>query len=379
MKNKRAITLISILAFGFLLRLVLTAKWANRYISFDKQKDINSTITQKIYVANEWESKLSVIDTSTDTLMESIDLSEHYYGKILSFSAHNVQVGPKWTVVVATANIAEEGEEWHMSEKVNNDELIMIDPLTDKIVGRILLDKWAHLAHVVVNFDDTIAYVISQEMWKVYIVDLIAKEVKETLTLPDWSMPHGERLSPDGKTLYVALIGERWIAKINTSDFTIEIIPLNWKVMQVAVTPNNKYVFASLYNTKSVARYDISTKKIEIINLPDWALWPVQLYPSPDSSFIYVADQWFYFDEPVSNNIYKIDANTLTLIENYTWGKAPHGVVVSPNGEKTYVTNLLSDDITVINNNENRVVNTIKADKMPNGISIRTRWIWWTP
>lgn len=379
MKNKWAITVIAILAFGFLLWFVLTIKWANRYTSFGKQGGNNSSIVQKVYIANEWESTVSVVDAANNTVVKTIDLSEQYYGKLLSFSAHNVQVWPKWTVVVVTANISEDEGEWHSAKDVNKDEVIIIDPITDAIAWRISLDKWAHLAHVVVTSDDTIAYAISQDKWKVYIIDLLTKKVKDTIMLPEWSQPHWMRLSPDGKNLYVALIGERWIAKIDTSTLWVKTIPLNWKVIQVAVTPDNKYVFASLYNTKSVARYDVSTEEIAVINLPDWALWPVQLYPSPDNAFIYVADQWYYFDEPTSNSIYKIDVNTLSIVEKYTWWKAPHGVVVAPTGEKTYVTNLLSNDVTVINNKENRVESTITVGKMPNGISIWTRWIGWTP
>jgi YVTN family beta-propeller protein len=379
MKHTWIITVIGVLIFGWLLRLVLTAKWANRYTSFIQQEDTTSSVSQKVYIANEWESAVSVIDTASNTVIKTIDLSEQYYGKFLSFSAHNVQAWPKWTVVVVTASIAENEEEWHADEDVNNDELIVIDPLTDKITWRIGLDKWAHLAHVVVTADDTLAYVISQDMWKIYIVDLLTKKVKDTILLPDWSQPHWTRLSPDGKFLYVALIAERWIAKVDLSNLSVNIISLNGKVVQIAVTPDNKYVFASLYDTKGVARYEVSTEEVVVKNLPDWALWPVQLYPSPDSAFVYIADQWYYFDEPISNAIYKMDVNTLDVVEQYTWWSAPHGVVVAPSGEKTYVTNLLSNDVTVINNKEGKVENTIAVGKMPNGISIWTKEIGWTP
>lgn len=154
MKNKWAITVIAILAFGFLLWFVLTIKWANRYTSFGKQGGNNSSIVQKVYIANEWESTVSVVDAANNTVVKTIDLSEQYYGKLLSFSAHNVQVWPKWTVVVVTANISEDEGEWHSAKDVNKDEVIIIDPITDAIAWRISLDKWAHLAHVVVTSDD---------------------------------------------------------------------------------------------------------------------------------------------------------------------------------------------------------------------------------
>lgn len=66
-----------------------------------------------------------------------------------------------------TANISKSEEEWHIDENVNKDELIIIDPIKDVVVWRIGLDKWSHLAHVVVTSDDAIAYVTSQDKWKI--------------------------------------------------------------------------------------------------------------------------------------------------------------------------------------------------------------------
>lgn len=379
MKYKWVVVVIGVFAFGLLLWLMLTIKWANRNFSFEKKQDINMSVNQKIYIANEWESAVSVIDADKNTVIKTISLTEQYYGKLLSFSAHNVQVWPKGTVVVITANIKEDEKEWHTVEETNNDELVIIDPLTDTVIWRVSLDKWAHLAHAVISHDDSTAYVTSQDKWKVYVVDLTTKKVKQTVVLPDWAQPHWLRLSANGTTLYVALIGERWIAKIDTVTYTSEIIPLNWKVIQVAVTPDNKYVFASLYNAKSIARYEIASKEVKTVSLPEWSVWPIQLYSTPDSAYIYVADQWYYFDEPVGSSIYKIDANSLDVVEKYIGWEAPHGVVISPNGEKTYVTNLLSNTVTVINNIDNKVESTIPVGKMPNGISIWTNWIGWTP
>lgn len=51
-------------------------------------------------------------------------------------------------------------------------------------------------------------------------------------------------------------------------------------------------------------------------------------------------------------------------------GLAPHGVVVSKEGKLVYVTNLLSDDVSVIDIALGREVAKIKVGKMPNGISV---------
>lgn len=85
MKKNWAIITIAIITFGLLLLLVLTLKWANRYISITAQDYSNQSILQKVYIANEWESAVSVIDTSNNTVIKTIDLSEQYYGKFLSY------------------------------------------------------------------------------------------------------------------------------------------------------------------------------------------------------------------------------------------------------------------------------------------------------
>ena len=105
---------------------------------------------------------MSVVDAKTEKLIKSISLSRQFYGKFLTYTAHNVQVGPKGTIIAVTVNIMEDKDS-HGEEEVNNDELILIDPMTDMIIGRIPLGLGMHLAHVVIDANDTIAYVASQE------------------------------------------------------------------------------------------------------------------------------------------------------------------------------------------------------------------------
>jgi YVTN family beta-propeller protein len=83
-----------------------------------------------------------------------------------------------------------------------------------------------------------------------------------------------------------------------------------------------------------------------------------------------VADQGFYFDQPTSDQIYEIDIASLQVLKSYTGGQAPHGVVVSHDGKKVYVTNLLSDTISVIDTTTDTITNTIAVGEKTNGISI---------
>ena len=289
-----------------------------------------------------------MIDAKERKLIKSISLSQQYYGKFLTYSAHNVQVGPKGTIVAVTANIAEKEGNTLMEKEVNDDELVLIDPLTDGIVSRISLGRGLHLTHVVINADDTIAYTTSQEQGILYTIDLRSRSILRETKLPKGSLPHGIRLSLDGKQLFIAFIGEKAIGIVNTETSLLELVPTGDKVVQVAVTPDGKYVFGSLYGTKSVARYDLALKKLDIIKLPEGAKGPIQLYPTPDSRFLYVADQGFYFDQPTGNQIYAIDIANMQVTKSFTGGEGPHGVVVSRDGKYAYITNLLSNSVSVL-------------------------------
>lgn len=366
-----------IIFFAWLLWSIITWQWWNRYFSFKNTTPAPTTSTEKIYTANEWDGSVSVVDTKTEKLIQNISLSRQYYGKFLTYTAHNIQVWPKGTIVAVTANIRENPGE--AMEASNNDELILIDPLTDVISDRIPLGVDMHLAHVVINAEDTLAYVVAQEQGILFTIDLREKKIIRETKLPEGSAPHGIRLSPDGKNLFIAFIGEKAMGIMNTETYIQRLIPTSDKVVQVAVTPDGKYLFGSLYTTKSIARYDLSREKLDTIKLPEWAKWPIQLYPTPDSRSLFVADQGFYFDEPTSNQIYKIDTASFQVVKSYTGWQAPHGVVVSRDGKTTYITNLLSHSISIIDLATDTITNTIPVWPKTNGISIWKKDIWGTP
>ena len=140
--------------------------------------------------------------------------------------------------------------------------------------------------------------------------------------------------------------------------------------MQTGVTPDGKYALASVYEAKSLAVYDIASGTLRYVDLPKEAKGPVQIYPTPDSRFVFVADQGYYFDQPTGNLVYKIDLKEMKVVQTISAGSAPHGVVVSKDGALVYATNLLSDDVSVIDIKMGREVKRIKVGDMPNGISI---------
>lgn len=355
---------------------------------YGNQKDSKavSRIGEKIYAAIEGSGEIAVIDAKTREVVKRIDLSEDKNGMTVGYMPHNVEVAPDNKSVWVTANADDKGmkmsfriipraeaNEGHSEEAVtekSNDEVIVINPFSDAIVKRIEMGQDLHLSHVALTPDSAFAIVASQEKGIVYKINTSSFEVEKEVATKKGGGPHGLRISPDGKTAYIAMLGGKSLGVLDILSFSLRDIPLKGAAVQTGVTPDGKYALASVYDAKSLAVYDIASAKLSYIDLPKEAKGPVQIYPTPDSRFVFVADQGFYFDQPVGDTVYKIDLEERKVAQAIKGGAAPHGVVVSKDGKFAYITNLKSDDVSVIDTAQGKEVAKITVGEAPNGVSL---------
>lgn len=340
---------------------------------------------EKVYVALEGEGTIVALDATERTVVSTIDLSEEKNSARIQFMPHNVQVAPDNKTVWVAANAMKEekkqaitpiikvarADEGHSGMATDEyDEVIVIDPLTDTIIKRIPIAVGGGLAHVVVSPDSRTAYVTLQSKGELYKIDAVSYIATPFASFGEGSGPHGFRISPDGSKIFVAEVAGKAFAVVNVADGVVTTYPTGSGVVQTAVTADGKYAFGSLYSTKGILRYEIATQKIDIIALPKEAKGPVQIYPTPDSRFLYVADQGYYFDQPTSNVVYRIDIEKGAVDQAIPAGSAPHGVAIDSKGAFVYVTNLLSNDLSVIDVASGKEVARISVGKTPNGVSV---------
>lgn len=334
----------------------------------------NNQVAEKLYIALEGEGAIAVTNTKDNSLLGKIDLTYKKGDKMVTFAAHNVQVAPDGKNVWVTANFMDFGgheeEETNSEETTIPDQVIVIDPLKDEIIERIDIAPDQHLAHIVVTRDGKTAFATAQEPGLVYRINGETYKIDKTLPLAKDSQPHGLRLSSDDTKAYIALIGGKGIGVIDIKTNAIKIIPLAGSAVQTAVIPNSSYIAASIYDTKQMAFYDSLTEEVFYIDLPFESEGAIQSYATPDGKYLYVADQGYYFGKPTSDYVYKIDVQNKEVVQRIQAGVAPHGVVVSPDGKRAYITNLLSDDISVIDTLTDKEITKVKVGKMPNGISL---------
>lgn len=245
--------------------------------------------------------------------------------------------------------------------------LIVIDPNSGTIKERVLLGKDLHVAHVVLDDQSKNAFVTAGATNEVIQVDATTYQVVRKFDLGAKHAPHGLRYA-NGK-LYVANMDGKSMSVITVADGKVTDIPLGGIAPQVAVTRDDKFIFISLYDTKEVIQYDLKNGQLNRIPLPATAQGPIQLYATPDSKLLYVADQGELLGRPVSNEIYVIDIPNAKVISSIKVGKKAHGVVVSNDGKSVYVTNTIDNTVSVIDVASQKVIHTIPVGKGPNGIS----------
>ena len=332
-------------------------------------KDSEPKSGEKIYVALEEEGKVAVIDALSRQVSARIDLSEENSGMRVEYMPHNVQVAPDGKTVWVAANVMEDSMKGMegMKEKSDGipDQVIVIDPISDSVIKRIPIGEESHLAHVVVAPDGRTVYVTSQEKGEVYKINSKTFALENNISLGAGTGPHGLRLSVDGSKAFIALVGGKGLAVLDTKTGAVKKYPADSGAVQTAVTRDGKYAFASLYTTKQV--------------MPEGAKGPVQLYATPDSRFLYVADQGYYFDQPTSTLVYRIDVEKSVVDQTISAGTAPHGIVADKEGKFVYLTNLLSDDVSVIDVALSKEIARIPVGKMPNGISVWSESLGGTP
>ncbi len=345
---------------------------------------------EKVYVAVEGDGKIVVLDPLTRTVLRTIDLSTPHEGRVLMFQPHNIQVAPDGKSVWVTANVG--GHQAHTSfipqAKAHGDgeslldepdEVVVIDPSKDRIIKRIPIGVGFHLAHVVLTPDSSFAYITAQQKGVIIKVNAKTLEVVNEILAPPQSEPHGIRVAPDGSKAYVAVLKGKGIGILDLATDAFNVVPVNGQAVQAGITPDGKVVVASLYDTKKLAVYDTGSKSVRYVDLPSEAKGPIQMYQTPDSRYSYVADQGYYFEQPVGEMVYKIDLVEGSVIKEIKTGSAPHGVVVAKDGKMVYVTNLLSGDVSFIDTVTDQEISRVKVGKEPNGISVWSKSAGGTP
>ena len=147
-------------------------------------------------------------------------------------------------------------------------------------------------------------------------------------------MPHGSRISADGKSHYSVAMRSGELFEIDALDLSVNRI--------LSLDNNSKY------------RNAMHHSKIK----PTWVT------PSPSGKELYIAGNG-------SDNIYIVDTEKWEVKEIYKTGKGPYNIAVSPNGEKLIATLKNEGAVTIWSLKNRKQISRIKTTtSIPHGVVI---------
>lgn len=307
-----------------------------------------------VYVANEGDGTISVIDPEGLEVVKTLDVNTDE----MDFSPHNIQVAPSGHQIWVTAPTQSHGGE---------EEILVLSPRKGKVEKRIAAGEHMHLAHVVLDAAGAFAYVSATDAHEVLKVDAESFEVVQHLPLPSGCGPHGMRMN--GSKLFIATLYSPGLVVLDVTTGIVEQVQVGGMGVQTAVTSDGRYAYVSLYDRKQVFRHDALTGDSLRIALPSSSQGPVQLYLSPQDDLLYVCDQGMLNGRPASDKLYVVDAVQGLVVDSVVVGMGAHGVVLSPDGAFAYVTNQQDNSVSVVDLAMGEVVATLPVGAAPNGIS----------
>ncbi|MCZ8513882.1 bifunctional YncE family protein/alkaline phosphatase family protein [Paenibacillus filicis] len=193
--------------------------------------------------------------------------------------------------------------------------------------------------------------------------------------------PWGGAISPDHRYLVVSNGEEPWgsvksrqslqVVDIEQQKVVSEVIPSEglslW--LGVAFSPDGKTLYASASGNKiAVYHFDngILTEKPSIImndvNNPNNKFSPAGISVSPDSKFLYVANN-------LDNSVSRVDLTLGQVTAIKSVGKNPYTAFLSHNGSKLYATNWGESSVSILDTENFTVKKTINVGLHPNAVA----------
>lgn len=274
-----------------------------------------------LYVCNQNDASVSVIDMATNRVVRTIDLTT------LGFSAnakpHHIAVEP-------------DGSHWYVT-LIGDGKIVKLDR-NDRVVGQAAFETPGMLA---LHPTEDVMYV-GRSMTAVSPPQRIGIVRRSAMTLEELDIffprPHAMVLSPRTGTIYTASLAVNQMAAVNAAQEKVELLNVDGPqhaLMQFAISPDGRTLVASAELSAQVLFFDISNplapRLVESV--------PVERQPFDP---IYTPDgRWIYLGNKAANAITIIDAGT-RKVAKVLRGQGiaqPHGAVASPDGRYVYISN----------------------------------------
>jgi S-layer protein (TIGR01567 family) len=287
------------------------------------------------YITNTESNTVSVIDTSTNTVIATVNAGSWPWG---------VAVNPMGTKVYVT--------------NCNIDTVSIIDTATNTVKGTVNVGTYPY--GIAISPDGKKVYVANEYSNNVSVIDTATNTVTATVNVGFG--PHGVAFIPDGTKVYVTdyddsalSTGNVSVINTTTNSVTATINVGRWP-RGIAVNPAGTKVYVANFFSNTVSIIDTATDTItDTVNV---GTHPYGIAVTPDGTKVYIANTDI-------NTVFVIDTATNTVTDMVNVGFSPYGVAVTPDGTKVYVANLNSNTVSIIGTATDTVTDTVDVGLSP--------------
>lgn len=208
----------------------------------------------------------------------------------------------------------------------------------------------------IVSPDGRVAYVSNAGDNTISIIDLDGPEVVGQIRDDHWRFPHGLEFTGDGKYLWVAVTRSHgiWIYERDPDDPTshslVKVVPTQHRMSHmVHLSPDGGRAYVPNIESGVLTVFD--TEAMEVIS-------QIRVGPGPEGVAVHPLDGTIYVANQEDDTLYVLDDRNYDRRHKLTLGSLPVRASFTHDGELVLVSNRYSHDISVISHRWDRATIT---------------------
>jgi YVTN family beta-propeller protein len=281
----------------------------------------SGTAANLLYVCNQNDATVTVIDMATNRIIRTIDLQQLGFSE--NARPHHIAIEP-------------DGSYWYVT-LIGDNRIVKLDA-ADRVIAQVQFETPGMLS---LHPTEDLLYV-ARSMTAVNPPQRIGIIRRSDMTIDELSVmfprPHALTLEPRSNTVYTASLGVNQMAAVDVAAERVSVHDVPGQphaLMQFAASPDARMLAVSAELSHKVFLFDITepmnpriTAEIDVERQPFDPIF------TPDG-------RWIYLGNKAANTVTVIDARSRTVAAVIRGrGLAqPHGIAVSPDGSRVYVSN----------------------------------------